>query len=48
MNKSSQIKSIWENIQQNALQEQCPPNKKRGLIREYLQCEFLCFLYEQK
>jgi predicted nucleotidyltransferase component of viral defense system len=44
----SQIQFIWQNILETAEIEGYPLNKKRALIREYLQSKFLYFLYEQK
>lgn len=43
-----QIQFYWQNILEIAKREGYPVNKKRALIREYLQSKFLYFLYEQK
>lgn len=38
----------WDNILEMAKKEGIPLNKKRAIIREYLQVNFLKFLYSQK
>lgn len=43
-----QIQFTWQNILETAKIEGYPLNKKRALIREYLQSKFLYFLYGQK
>ncbi|MEK9165410.1 MAG: nucleotidyl transferase AbiEii/AbiGii toxin family protein [Patescibacteria group bacterium] len=43
-----QTQFYWQNILETAKIEGYPLNKKRALIREYLQSKFLYFLYMQK
>lgn len=42
------FESQWNNIMSLARQHQLPLDKKRAILREYLQSQFLGFLYRQK
>lgn len=47
-NGVEKIKFDWENIFEMGKRIGIPKTKKRAIIREYLQCHFLKFIYSQK